>query len=225
MPFYKPDLMITVVDPHRPGHELSYYPGQANLLLADVVVINKIGTADPEDVATVRANVAAYNPDAIVVDAASPIAVDKPELIRGRKVLVVEDGPTLTHGGMTFGAGVVAAEKFGAAELVDPRPYTVKSISRTFERYPDIGVVLPAMGYGAQQMKDLETTINRVKCDAVIVATPIDLTRIIEIKKPSTRVYYRLQEIGLPDLEQVLRDFASSRKGTKSGGRRRVPKK
>ncbi|UCD63593.1 MAG: GTPase [Candidatus Zixiibacteriota bacterium] len=216
MSFYKADLYITVVDPHRPGHELSYYPGQNNLLLADVIVINKIDSADPDGVAEVRENIAAYNPGATVIDAASPLAVDKPERIRGKKVLVVEDGPTLTHGEMAYGAGVVAAQKYGAAELVDPRPYTVKSISETYEKYPEIGVLLPAMGYGDQQVRDLETTINRTRCDLVVVATPIDLTRIINIKKPSVRVYYNLQEIGSPDLTDVLGDFvAGMKKGKK----------
>jgi predicted GTPase len=223
MPFYKPDLMITVVDPHRPGHELTYYPGQNNLLLADVIVINKIDSAEPENVAIVRENIAEYNPGAIVVDAASPIAADKPELIRGKKVLVVEDGPTLTHGEMRYGAGVVAAEKYGAIELVDPRPFTVKSITSTFEKYPEIGVLLPAMGYGDKQVKDLETTINRTKCDSVIVATPIDLTRIINIKKPSTRIYYNLQEIGAPNLAEVLSDFVNSKR-KKSSSKRRAKK-
>jgi len=212
MPFYKPDLMITVVDPHRPGHELSYYPGQQNLLIADVIVINKIDSADPDGVAEVRANIQAYNPSATVIDAASPISVDKFEKIKGKRVLVVEDGPTLTHGEMPYGAGVVAAEKYGAAELVDPRPFTVKSITATFEKYPGIGVLLPAMGYGAQQVKDLETTINRTKCDLVIVATPIDLGRILKINKPSVRVFYNLQEIGTPDLATVLGEQFGSKK-------------
>lgn len=217
MSFYKADLYITVVDPHRPGHELSYYPGQHNLLLADVVVINKIDSADADDVAEVRENIAAYNPDAIVVDAASPLSCDMPEKIKGKRVLVVEDGPTLTHGEMTYGAGVVAAQKYGAAELVDPRPYTVKSITATYEKYPGIGILLPAMGYGDQQVKDLETTINRVKCDAVIVATPIDLSRIVKIKQPAVRIFYNLQEIGEPNLTTVLGDFlkSSKKKATK----------
>ena len=210
MSFYKADLTITVVDPHRPGHELSYYPGQNNLLLADVVVINKIDSADPDGVAEVRENIADYNPDAIVIDAASPLTVDKPEKIRGKRVLVVEDGPTLTHGEMAYGAGVVAAQKYGAAELVDPRPFTVKSITKTYEKYPDIGLLLPAMGYGTQQVKDLETTINRTKCDVVVVATPIDLTRIVKIKQPTVRVFYELQEIGTPDLTGVLGGFVKS---------------
>ena len=223
MSFYAADLLITVVDPHRPGHELSYYPGQNNLLMADVVVINKIDSADPEGVAEVRRNIAAYNPNAVVVDAASPLGVDKPELIRGKKVLVVEDGPTLTHGEMAYGAGVVAAEKYGAAELVDPRPFTVKSITRTFEKYPDIGTLLPAMGYGDQQVKDLETTINRTKCDAVVVATPIDLTRLIKIKKPTACVTYSLQEIGSPNLGDVLETFVdgqAKKKGSKKSSKK-----
>ena len=208
--FYKPDLTITVVDPHRPGHELSYYPGEVNLRLADVVVINKIDTARPEDVQKVRENIAAVNPNAIVVDGASPIRVDDPSLIRGKRVLVVEDGPTLTHVEMKIGAGVVAARKFGAAEEVDPRPYTVGKLSETFEIYPNIGKLLPAMGYGKQQLKDLETTINKTECDSVIIATPIDLNRIIHIRKPNTRVFYDLQEIGSPDLTEVLNDFVKT---------------
>ena len=214
MSFYKPDMMITVVDPHRAGHELTYYPGQVNLLLADAIVINKIDSADSEFVAEVRENIRNYNPRAIVIDGASPVSIDKPELVKGKKVLVVEDGPTLTHGEMQYGAGVVAAEKYGAAELVDPRPYTVKSITATFEKYTDIGMVLPAMGYGDQQVKDLETTINKTKCDVVVIATPIDLGKLIDIKKPSVRVTYKLQEIGQPDIESVLSGmFASKKKG------------
>jgi predicted GTPase len=206
--FYKPDLTIIVVDPHRAGHELAYYPGEVNLRLADVVVINKIDTARPEDIQLVRENVAQVNPKAIVIDGASPIRVDNPSLIRGKRVLIVEDGPTLTHGEMKIGAGVVAARKFGAAEEVDPRPFTVGKLSETFEIYPNIGKLLPAMGYGEQQLKDLETTINNSDCDSVIIATPIDLNRIIKITKPNTRVYYDLQEIGAPDLTSVLVDFA-----------------
>ncbi len=206
--FYKPDLTIIVVDPHRAGHELAYYPGEVNLRLADVVVINKIDTARPEDIQLVRENIAKVNPKAIVIDGASPIRVDNPSLIRGKRVLVVEDGPTLTHGEMKIGAGVVAARKFGAAEEVDPRPFTVGKLSETFEIYPNIGKLLPAMGYGEQQLKDLETTINNADCDSVIIATPIDLNRIIKITKPNTRVYYDLQEIGAPDLTSVLVDFA-----------------
>ncbi len=206
-PFYKPDLTVTVVDPHRPGHELSYYPGEATLRLADVVVINKMDSAAPEAIQIVRESIAKVSPNAIVVDGASPIKVDNPEMIKGKKVLVVEDGPTLTHGEMKIGAGVVAALKFGAAELVDPRPFTVGKLSETFEIYPNIGTLLPAMGYGAEQLKDLETTINNTDCDAVVIGTPIDLNRIIKIDKPNTRVYYDLQEIGHPNLSEILCDF------------------
>lgn len=206
-PFYAPDLNITVVDPHRPGHELSYYPGEVTLRLADVVVINKMDTADADAIQTVRESIAKVAPNAIVVDGASPIKVDNPELIKGKKVLVVEDGPTLTHGEMKLGAGTVAAMKFGAAELVDPRPFTVGKLSETFKIYPNIGVLLPAMGYGAEQLKDLETTINNTECDTVVIGTPIDLNRIIKIDKPNTRVYYDLQEIGNPNLEEIVDDF------------------
>jgi predicted GTPase len=207
--FYKSDkqLHIVVVDPHRPGHEIAYYPGETNLHLADVVVINKIDTSDFDAVLEVRDNIQAINPQAVVIDGASPLTVDKPELIKGKRVLVVEDGPTLTHGEMEYGAGVVAARKFGAAELVDPREYAVDTIADTFEKYPEIGILLPAMGYGEKQMKDLEKTINATDCDVVVFATPIDLTRIIKIDKPVVRVEYELQEIGKPDLSDVLKDF------------------
>jgi predicted GTPase len=204
MPFYMPDIMITVVDPHRAGHELTYYPGETNLLMADVIVINKIDTADIDDIATVRENIRIVNPEAIVVDAASPVSVDDEDVIYGKNVLVVEDGPTLTHGEMQYGAGVVAAEKYGAESLVDPRPWTVGKLSETFDKYPDIGQILPAMGYGDEQMKDLETTINQVECEAVVIGTPIDLRRIINIEKPSVRVTYKLQEIGMPTLASIL---------------------
>ncbi len=210
--FYKPDLMITVTDPHRAGHELRYYPGEVTLRLADVVIINKIDSADSEDIQIVRESIAKVNPEAIVIDGASPIKVDNPSLIRGKKVLVVEDGPTLTHGEMKIGAGTVAAHKFGASELVDPRPYTVGKLSETFRIYPNIGTLLPAMGYGKQQLLDLEKTINKTKCDSVIIATPIDLNRIINIRKPNTRVYYDLQEIGDPNLSQVLDEFVKKHK-------------
>ncbi len=214
-PFYKPDLNMTVVDPHRPGNELSYYPGEVTLRLADVAIINKMDTAAPEAIQTVRENIAKVNPDAIVVDAASPIRVDDPSVIKGKKVLVVEDGPTLTHGEMKLGAGTVAAQKFGAAELVDPRPFVVGKLAETFEIYPNIGVLLPAMGYSEQQLKDLETTINNTDCDAVVIGTPIDLNRIIKINKPTTRVYYDLQEIGYPTLKEVLDDFVEKHNLTK----------
>ncbi|NLO51110.1 MAG: GTPase [Bacteroidales bacterium] len=206
-PFYKPDLNITVVDPHRPGHELRYYPGEVTLRLSDVVVINKMDTADAEDIQTVRESIAKVAPKAIVVDAASPIRVDNPSLIRGKRVLVVEDGPTLTHGEMKIGAGTVAARKFGAAEMIDPRPYTVGKLSETFEIYPNIGTLLPAMGYSEEQLKDLETTINNTECDSVVIGTPIDLNRLIKIKKPNTRVHYDLQEIGQPDLKEIIDAF------------------
>jgi predicted GTPase len=206
-PFYNPDLMITVTDPHRAGHELRYYPGEVTLRLADVVVINKMDSAAPEDIQTVRESIEKVAPGAIVIDGASPIKVDDPSVIKGKRVLVVEDGPTLTHGEMKIGAGVVAARKFGAAELVDPRPFTVGRLTETFEKYPNIGTLLPAMGYGEQQLKDLETTINNTDCDSVVIGTPIDLNRIIKIKKPNTRVWYDLQEIGNPNLEEVIDDF------------------
>jgi len=211
-PFYKPDLMVTVADPHRPGAELTYYPGEVNIRIADIVVLNKIDSASPENINTVRNNVSKINPKAIVVDGASPIRVDDETLIRGKKVLVIEDGPTLTHGEMKIGAGVVAAQKFGAAELVDPRPFVTGRLAETFRIYPNIGQLLPAMGYGDQQIKDLEATINKTKCDTVIIATPIDLNRLIKIKKPNTRVYYDLQEIGKPDLEMILNDFLKKHK-------------
>ncbi len=206
-PFYKPDLNMTVVDPHRPGHELTYYPGEVTLRMADVVIINKMDTAAPEDIQTVRENIAKVAPNAIVVDGASPIKVDDPSVIKGKKVLIVEDGPTLTHGEMKLGAGTIAAQKFGAAEFVDPRPFVVGKLAETFEIYPNIGTLLPAMGYSDQQLKDLETSINNTECDSVVIGTPIDLNRIITITKPNTRVYYDLQEIGFPNLEGILNDF------------------
>lgn len=204
LPFYKPDLHIVVVDPHRPGHELTYYPGQANARMADVIVINKIDTADFENISTVRRNIRSINPTAVMVEAASPITVEDPKAIRGKKVLVVEDGPTLTHGGMSYGAGTVAAKRLGAAELVDPRPYAVGSIKKMFEKYPTIGPVLPAMGYDPRQVKELEKTINATPCELVMVATPIDLRRVVQISKPCDRVRYDLQEIGQPTLADLL---------------------
>jgi predicted GTPase len=209
--FYKSDLFITVTDPHRAGHELKYYPGEVTLRLADVVVINKMDSAAPEDIQTVRESIEKVVPDAIVIDAASPIKVDDPSVIKGKKVLVVEDGPTLTHGGMKIGAGTVAARKFGAAGIIDPRPFIVGKLLETFEIYPNIGTLLPAMGYGEQQLKDLEETINNTDCDSVIIGTPIDLNRIINIQKPNTRVYYDLQVIGNPNLEEVIDEFVKSR--------------
>ncbi len=205
LPFYVPDVHITVVDPHRPGHELTYFPGRVNLAMAGVIVINKIDTATPEGIEKVRASIRAVNPRAQVVDAASPIFVENAETIRGKRVLVVEDGPTLTHGEMTYGSGMVAARKFGAAEIVNPRPFVTGKIKKTFERYPNIGPLLPALGYGDEQVRDLEDTIRRVPCDLVIVATPVDLTRIITIDKPMLRVRYELQELGSPNLTDILK--------------------
>lgn len=203
-PFYRPDLSLVVTDPLRVGNELTYHPGETNLRLADVVVINKIDTADLASTNTLRANIRRVNPAATIVEAASPVSVARPERIAGRRVLVVEDGPTLTHGEMKFGAGTVAALKFGAAEIVDPRPYAVDSIAGTFRQYPGIGALLPAMGYGAEQVKDLEDTIARVPCDVVVIGTPIDLNRIITIRQESVRVGYELQEIGKPDLQEII---------------------
>lgn len=205
--FYKPDLMVTVVDPHRPGHEANYYPGETTLRLADIVVINKIDSASPENIQIVRENIEKINPGAVVVDGASPLTVNKPELIKGKRVLVVEDGPTLTHGEMKIGAGVVAARRFGAKELVDPRPFVVGRLAETFVTYPNIGTLLPAMGYGDQQIADLEKSINNTDCDTVVIATPIDLTRIIKINKPYVKVDYDLQEIGHPNLSELVCDF------------------
>ncbi len=205
--FYRADLTITVVDPHRPGHELTYYPGRTCFLSADIIVINKVDTAEPRGVAQVRENIHRFNPGAEVIEAASPLMVEHPELIRGRRVLVVEDGPTLTHGGMPYGAGMVAARRFGAKETIDPRPYLVGELKRTFETYPGVGPLLPAMGYGEQQVRDLEATIARVPCDAVVIGTPIDLRRIVKIEQPSLRVSYELQEIGRPTLAELIQGF------------------
>jgi len=205
LPFYKPDLHIVVADPHRPGHELTYYPGAANFRMADVIIINKVDTADLGPISEVRDSAAAVNPDAILIEAASPIFVPDPAAIRGKRVLVIEDGPTLTHGEMKYGAGIVAARRFGAAQIIDPRPYTVGTITETFEKYPGIGTLLPAMGYGDEQIKDLEDTIRRVPCDLVISATPIDLTRVAKIYHPVQRVRYELQVIGQPTLVDVLK--------------------
>ena len=206
-PFFKPDLLITVVDPHRPGHELGYFPGEQNLRSADVVVINKVDTAAFENIQTVRKNVECANPNAVVIEAASPIFVDGGEQIRGKKVLVIEDGPTLTHGEMEYGAGVVAARKFGAKELIDPRPYIKGSLVEVYKKYPHIGKLLPAMGYGEAQIKDMQQTINRTPADLVIVATPIDLGKLLKAKKPLLRVRYELEELGKPDLKEVLAPF------------------
>ena len=205
--FIKPDLQVTVVDPHRPGHELGYFPGEVNFRRADVIVINKMDTASPEGIALVKANIAKVNPKAIVVEANSPPVLADPSLVKGKRVLVIEDGPTLTHGEMKIGAGTVAAQQHGAASLVDPRPFLVGSLVDTFKTYPNIGVLLPAMGYGADQMKDLAATINASDADSVVIGTPIDLGRILEIDKPHTRVTYDLAEIGSPNLTEVLGKF------------------
>jgi predicted GTPase len=204
VPFYASDYHIVVVDPHRPGHELRYHPGETNLRMADVAIINKIDTASNDDINAVERNVRSVNPSAAVVRAASPLFVDDPAAIHGKRVLVIEDGPTLTHGEMAYGAGVVAAQKFGAVEIVDPRPYAVRTIADTYRKYPGTGPILPAMGYGSEQIADLEETINNAPVDMVIVATPIDLARLITIRQPSQRVRYELQEIGKPTLVELL---------------------
>ncbi|HUV82754.1 MAG TPA: cyclic 2,3-diphosphoglycerate synthase [archaeon] len=205
--FFKPDLNIVVADPHRAGDGLTYYPGEINLRMADVVVINKQDTAELENIELVRRNILEVNPDALIIDSASPITVEHPEIIKGKRVLVVEDGPTLTHGGMKYGAGTIGAKKAGALEIVDPRPYAVGTISETFRKYPDVGPLLPAMGYSDEQVSDLEETINNTDCDAVVIGTPIDLKRVVNIKKPSTRVRYEIKEIGELNLEQVIDEF------------------
>jgi len=202
--FYKADLSIVVVDPHRAGHELLYYPSGVNLRMADIVVINKVDTASLDDIQFVRENVLDHNDHATIIEAASPIQVEDPSVIRDKRVLVIEDGPTLTHGGMQFGAGVIAAKRFGAEEIVDPRPYVVDSIADTFRKYPKIGRLLPAMGYGDSQIRDLQETVNRVECDGIVIGTPIDLGRLLTFNVPATRVTYELQEIGLPSLETVI---------------------
>ncbi len=205
-PFFKPDLTITVTDPLRAGHELKYYPGNTSLRIADVAIINKISSAKKEDIETLRNNIKKVNPKAIIIEADSPIEVEDPELIKGKRVLVVEDGPTLTHGEMKFGAGVVASLNHGAKELVDPRPFAIESIQETYRTYPEIGTLLPAMGYGKEQMKDLEETINRSDCDVVVIGTPIDLRRVININKPATRVKYYLKELSTPTIEDILKE-------------------
>lgn len=203
--FYVPDLTIIVADPHRPGHETRYHPGETNVHLADVFVINKVDTANPENVIRVRETISSLNPDAVIIEAASPLFVDDPDSIKGKRVLVIEDGPTLTHGEMAYGAGWVAARRFGASEIVDPRPFAVGGIAATYKKYPSTGPILPAMGYGDEMIKDLETTINQATVDMVISATPIDLTRIIKVNKPMQRVRYELQEIGQPTLRDILK--------------------
>lgn len=204
LPFYQPDLHIVVADPHRPGHEMTYHPGETNLRMADVVVINKIGTADPKNIELVEKNVKTANPDAVIVKTFSPITVDKPELIKGKQVLIVEDGPTLTHGGMRYGAGTIAAKKLGASKIVDPCPYAVGSIEETYKKYTHVGNLLPAIGYGEKQIRELETTINAVPCDVVVIGTPTDLRRVLQLNKPAVRVRYELKEVGTTVLEELL---------------------
>ncbi|MEM3725353.1 MAG: cyclic 2,3-diphosphoglycerate synthase [Candidatus Bathyarchaeia archaeon] len=207
LPFYKPDLHIVVADPHRAGHEVTYHPGEANLRMANVVIINKVDTADPEKVKRVKESIKMVNPEAQVLDATSPIAVDSPELIKGNRVLVIEDGPTLTHGNMPYGAGTIAAKNFGAREIVDPKPYAVGSIKEAYERYTHLGAILPALGYSEKQIAELKETINRTPCDAVVIGTPIDLRRVMTFDKPTVRVRYELKVLGPVSLEQVLEDF------------------
>jgi len=221
MSFYRSDLTITVVDPHRPGHEMTYYPGQTNVRLADVIVVNKVDSAAPENVAAVIANSRSINPDATMIEANSAITVDDESLLRGKSVLVVEDGPTLTHGEMQFGAGTIAAKMFGARSIIDPRPYAAGSIAGTYAKYPRTGPVLPAMGYGEQQVADLEETINKVPCDTVVIGTPIDLRRILRINKPSVRVRYALEERTKPDIPAVLDEFLATMRRRKKKGKRK----
>jgi predicted GTPase len=209
LPFYASDLHIVVADPHRSGHELTYHPGETNLRMADVVVVNKVDTADPTNVETVRKNIKMANPKATIIEAASPITVDDSEIIKGKRVLVVEDGPTLTHGNMAYGAGTIAAKRLGAKELLDPRPYAVGSIKNTFKEYTLLGNLLPAMGYGKEQVNELEETINATPCDVVVIGTPVDLRKLLNLNKPVVRARYELQEISKPDLEDILRQHFS----------------
>jgi predicted GTPase len=212
LPFFDADLKIVVVDPHRPNHECEYHPGEANIYTADVVVINKIDSAYPEDVNFVRENIMAMNPKAEIIEAASPILVDNGQKIRGKRVVVIEDGPTLTHGEMTIGAGIVAAQKYGAAEIIDPKPWFKGTILKALEKYPHIGDLIPALGYGKKQVADLQKTINACDCDMVVSATPIDITRVVKIKKPCLRVGYELQEIGAPTISEIIDGFAKKKK-------------
>jgi predicted GTPase len=207
LPFLKPDLHIVVADPHRAGHELAYYPSEVNLRLANVVIVNKVDTADSAKIKQVKENVKSVNPNAVILDAASPITADKPELIEGKRVLVIEDGPTVTHGNMPYGAATIAAKNFGAKELVNPKPYAVGSIKETYAQYPHLGSILPAVGYGEKQIAELEETINTTPCDVVLIGTPIDLRRVIKVNKPTVRVKYELQVIGPVCLEEILDDF------------------
>jgi len=206
-PFYKPDLLIVVADPHRAGHEVGAYPGETNVRMADVLIINKVETAPPENIEKVRRNLERLNPNATIIDAVMPLFVDNSEMIRGKRVLAVEDGPTVTHGHMPFGAGYLAARKFGAKEIVDPRPYAVGSIKEVYEKYTHLGPVLPAMGYGKEQIKELEETIKRAECDLVVTGTPIDIRRIINVDKPVLRARYEIQEVGKPDLREIIEKF------------------
>jgi len=207
LPFYKPDLHIVVADPHRAGHEVAYHPGEANLRMANVVIINKVDTADPQNVKQVKENIKMVNPKAIILDAASPITADQPELIKGKRALVIEDGPTLTHGNMPYGAGTIMAQRLGAKEIVDPKPYAVGSIKETYKKYAHLGNILPAIGYGEKQIAELKETIDRTPCDVVVIGTPIDLRRVMTINKPTVRVNYELQVLGPVSLEQVLEEF------------------
>ena len=207
LPFYKPDLHIVVADPHRAGHEVTYHPGEANLRMANVVIINKVDTADPQNVKRVKENIKMVNPKAIILDAASPITADKPELIKGKRALVIEDGPTLTHGNMPYGAGTIMAQRLGAKEIVDPKPYAVGSIKETYKKYVHLGTILPAIGYGEKQIAELKETIDRTPCDVVVIGTPIDLRRVMTINKPTVRVNYELQVLGPVSLEHILEEF------------------
>jgi predicted GTPase len=211
LPFYKPDLSIVVADPHRAGHELTYHPGEANLRVANIIIINKVDTADPQKVKLVKENAKIANPSAIILEASSPVTADKPDLIKGKKVLVIEDGPTLTHGGMSYGAGMILAKNCGASEIVDPRPYAVGSIKETYRKYPHLGPLLPALGYSGKQVAELKETIDRVPCDVVVMGTPIDLRRVLAINKPSVRVLYELKVLGAVSLEHILDDFVKRR--------------
>ena len=213
LPFYASDLHIVVADPHRPCHELTYHPGETNLRMANVVVINKVDTADPMNIETVHKNIKMANPKATVIEAASPITVDDSEIIKGKQVLVIEDGPTLTHGNMKYGAGTIAAKKLEAKELLDPRPYAVGSIKNTFEKYTHLGNLLPAMGYGNEQIKELEETINAIPCDVVVIGTPVDLRKLLNLNKPAVRARYELQEVSKPNLEDILRQHFSKVRG------------
>jgi predicted GTPase len=205
--FYHTDLNIVVVDPHRPGHEITYHPGETNFRMADVIVINKMETASPENINTIRKNIEKYNPKAVVIEGASPVTVTNPEIIQGKRVLVIEDGPTLTHGEMTYGAGMVAARKYGVKEVIPAKQFAVGSIKQTYDHYSHLSVILPAMGYGERQVRDMEETIRNADCEAIVSGTPIDLTRVLQVKQPMARVSYDLQEIGHPTLKDVLAKF------------------